>query len=117
MKNSFLWSLLLGCILIAVAWFAKPLWGQQNEAAEPERAGVNLAVVAEPSSSHVSGDTSLTALNDGHQPRASRDRRRGSYGNWNRTGTQWVQYEWAQPKSRCIGGQMGRVSVCRRLPA
>ncbi len=61
--------------------------------------GINLAVVAEPSSTYVSGDTSLTALNDEQEPRSSRDRRLGSYGNWNRTGTQWVQYDWSQPIS------------------
>src|ERR1051326_4845865 len=60
---------------------------------------VNLAVVATPSASYVSGDTSLGALNDELVPRSSRDNRRGSYGNWNRTGTQWVQYEWSQPIS------------------
>jgi DUF1680 family protein len=60
---------------------------------------VCLSVVAEASSSYVSGDTSLTALNDGYQPRSSRDRRRGSYGNWPRRGTQWVQYEWSKPIS------------------
>ena len=60
---------------------------------------VNLAVVAQPSSSYVSGDTSLTALNDENDPRSSRDRRRGSYGNWPRRGTQWVQYEWSRPIS------------------
>jgi DUF1680 family protein len=60
---------------------------------------VNLAVVAEPSSSYVSGDTTLKALNDEYDPRSSRDRRRGSYGNWNRTGTQWVQYDWSRPIS------------------
>src|SRR5215510_6511574 len=54
---------------------------------------VNLAVVATPSASYVSGDTSLGALNDESVPRSSHDNRRGSYGNWNRTGTQWVQYE------------------------
>ncbi|HWY86495.1 MAG TPA: beta-L-arabinofuranosidase domain-containing protein, partial [Gemmataceae bacterium] len=59
----------------------------------------NLALVATPSSSYVSGDTSLQALNDGLEPRSSRDARRGSYGNWPRTGTQWVQYEWTQPIS------------------
>jgi len=64
-----------------------------------ESAGVNLAVVAQPSSSYVSGDTTLTALNDGYDPRSSRDARRGSYGNWPRTGTQWVQYDWSQPIS------------------
>ena len=61
--------------------------------------GVNLAVVAKPSSSFASGDTSVTSLNDGFEPRRSRDRRRGSYGNWNRTGTQWVEYDWSQPIS------------------
>jgi hypothetical protein len=59
----------------------------------------NLAVAAIPSSSHVSGDTSLAALNDDNQPRNSRQRGTGSYGNWPRTGTQWVQYEWTQPIS------------------
>lgn len=59
----------------------------------------NLAVVATASSSYVSGDTTLLALNDGYEPRSSRDARRGSYGNWPRNGTQWVQYEWSQPIS------------------
>lgn len=58
---------------------------------------VNLALVAKTSSSYVSGDTRLDALNDGYDPRSSRDNRRGSYGNWPRTGTQWVQYEWDRP--------------------
>jgi DUF1680 family protein len=62
-------------------------------------AGVNLAVVAQPSTSYVSGDTSLTALSNEDNPRNSRDRRRGSYGNWPRRGTQWVQYDWSQPIS------------------
>jgi len=61
--------------------------------------GNNLAVVAEPSCSYVSGDTSVTALNDENEPRSSRDRRRGSYGNWPRRGTQWVQYDWSRPIS------------------
>ncbi|NLH74857.1 MAG: Tat pathway signal protein [Verrucomicrobia bacterium] len=60
---------------------------------------VNLAVVATPSSSYVSGDTSLRALNDDNNPRNSRQRGPGSYGNWPRTGTQWVQYDWTQPIS------------------
>src|ERR1035438_9359084 len=59
---------------------------------------VNLAVVAAPSSSFVSGDTTVTALNNNYSPRNSRDNRRGSYGNWPRTGTEWVQYEWTKPK-------------------
>ena len=59
----------------------------------------NLAVVAEPSSSRVSGDTSLAALHDGHAPDSSHVRGRGSYGNWPARGTQWVQYDWSQPIS------------------
>ncbi len=62
-------------------------------------APVNLAVVATPASSYVSGDTSLAALNDGFTPRNSRDNRRGSYGNWPQTGTQWAEYDWSQPIS------------------
>lgn len=58
---------------------------------------LNLAVVATPSTSHVSGDTSLAALNDDHAPNSSHVRGRGSYGNWPARGTQWVQYEWSQP--------------------
>jgi len=59
----------------------------------------NLAAVATASSSYVSGDTSVAALNDGYAPRNSRDNRRGSFGNWPRTGTQWVEYDWSQPVS------------------
>jgi hypothetical protein len=50
--------------------------------------GVNLAPVAEPSTSHVSGDTSLAALHDGHAPKVSHDRGKGAYGNWPSKGTQ-----------------------------
>jgi len=60
---------------------------------------VNLAVVATPSSSYVSGDTRDSALNDGSNPRSSRGDRRGTYGNWPQRGTQWVQYDWTQPIS------------------
>ena len=60
-------------------------------------APVNLAVVATASASHVSGDTSVAALNDNFAPRNSRDNRHGSYGNWPETGTQWVEYDWPQP--------------------
>jgi DUF1680 family protein len=54
----------------------------------------NVALVAKPSASYVSGDTSTGALNDGIDPRRSSDRGRGSYGNWPRRNTQWVQYDW-----------------------
>ena len=60
-------------------------------AAAEAKTGVNLAPVAEPSTSHVSRDTSLAALHDGHAPRTSHVRGKGSYGNWRATGTQWVQ--------------------------
>jgi len=60
-------------------------------------APVNLAKVAVPSSLYTSGDTRNSALNDGSDPRSSRDNRQGSYGNWPRVDTQWVQYEWSRP--------------------
>ena len=66
---------------------------QQAMAEEPDH-GANLAAVATPSTSYVSGDTTLKALNDGHDPKNSQDRSKRSYGNWPRRGTQWVQYEW-----------------------
>jgi hypothetical protein len=65
----------------------------QAKTAEP----INLAKVATPSSSYTSGDTKVTAMNDGFTPRSSADARRGSYGNWPKVDTQWVQYEWTQP--------------------
>jgi hypothetical protein len=71
---------------------------QQAQAEEPAR-GANLAPVASPSTSYVSGDTTLKALNDGHDPKNSQDRSKRSYGNWPRKGTQWVQYEWTRPIS------------------
>jgi DUF1680 family protein len=69
--------------------------GHTQESKSP----INLAVVATAACSHVSGDTSLAALNDGQTPRNSQDNRHGSYGNWPRTGTQWVEYDWSQPIS------------------
>jgi len=65
----------------------------------PGAEGVNLAVVARVSASYVSGDTTLEALNDGHEPADSRDRSHRSYGNWPTRGVQWVQYEWPRPIS------------------
>jgi DUF1680 family protein len=71
----------------------------QAQTAPTESERPNLALVAQSSSSYVSGDTSTAALNDGFVPRNSRDARHGSYGNWPRRGTQWVQYDWTQPIS------------------
>ncbi len=100
-------TLLLMQVLFII--IAAGLFGTKNstaQAALPEdgndaaaTSAVNLAAVAKPSASYVSGDTSVDALNDGFEPRNSRDRRPRSYGSWNRTGTQWVQYEWSQPIS------------------
>jgi hypothetical protein len=59
----------------------------------------NLAVVATPSTSFVSGHETLAAINDGLEPKNSGDKRHGAYGNWPLKGTQWVQYEWSQPVS------------------
>ena len=59
----------------------------------------NLALVATASASHVSGDTSVAALNDDNVPANSREPGPGSYGNWPATGTQWVQFDWTKPVS------------------
>ena len=61
--------------------------------------GANLALVATASTSYVSGHETITALNDGATPANSNDKSHGAYGNWPRTGTQWVQYDWSQPIS------------------
>lgn len=58
---------------------------------------INLAKVAIPTALYTSGDTKLTALNDGITPRSSRDRERGAYGNWPNLNKQWVQYDWSKP--------------------
>lgn len=58
---------------------------------------VNLALVATSSTSFVSGHETIGALNDGFTPENSDDKRHGAYGNWPRSGTQWVQYDWTQP--------------------
>ena len=57
---------------------------------------INLAKVAKPSSSYTSGDTRVSAMNDGYVPQNSADNEHGSYGNWPKVDTEWVQYEWPQ---------------------
>ncbi|HXT12757.1 MAG TPA: beta-L-arabinofuranosidase domain-containing protein [Candidatus Angelobacter sp.] len=59
----------------------------------------NMALVATPSASFCSGDTTVAALNDGFDPRSSADRQHPAYGNWPQTNTEWVQYEWSRPIS------------------
>jgi uncharacterized protein len=71
--------------------------GRGNQAPLPdENAGlVNLAPVATPTTSYVSGDQTILAINDGANPRRSREH----YGNWPRGGTQWVELTWSKPIS------------------
>ena len=61
--------------------------------------GANLAPLATPSTSYVSGHETLGAINNGYSPRHSDDKSHGAYGNWPRTGTQWVQLDWSRPVS------------------
>jgi uncharacterized protein len=67
-------------------------WAEEDQATT-----VNLAKVAIASSLYTSGDTKLSALNDGAAPEDSRDNRGGSWGTWPRLDSQWVQYEWTRP--------------------
>lgn len=102
--KSILFSMQVLFIIVAFSLFGARISTVQAALSEQgnndaETSAVNLAVVAKPSASYVSGDTSVDALNDETEHRNSRDRRQGAYGNWNRTGTQWVQYEWSQPIS------------------
>jgi len=62
-----------------------------------QEASVNLAKVAVASTSFHSGDSKVSALNDGAVPANSADTEKGMYGNWPKTGTEWVQYDWSQP--------------------
>ena len=84
---------ILAAGVISFTWMCLcPVCSAQDEEVQP----VNLAVVATPSTSYVSGHETLSAINDGFEPRDSDDRRHGQYGNWPRRGTQWVEYEWQQ---------------------
>ncbi len=97
MKTRYASFLPAALLVVAFSMLFRVAWAQPDLAGSSS--GVNMAVVAEPSSSYVSGDTSNAALNDEYDPRSSRDSRQGSYGNWPTRGTQWVQYEWSQPIS------------------
>jgi DUF1680 family protein len=84
-------------LLLVSATFSGMCVGAEKEpAARPE---VNLALVATPSTSFVSGHETLAAVNDGFTPAHSDDKSHGAYGNWPRSGTQWVEYDWPQPIS------------------
>ena len=64
-----------------------------------------------------------TSLGDGLTPESSRDRSRGAYGNWPRTGTEWVEYTWSRPVSTreisvywwADGQGVGLPQACRLL--
>ncbi len=58
---------------------------------------VNLAYVAQATASYTSGDTKVVMINDDRTPRRSRVAPNEAWGTYNRRGTQWVQYDWAQP--------------------
>lgn len=75
------------------------MWLTANAGVADEQSRINLAIVAEPSTSYVSGDTRLSNLNDGDLPQRSMAPPPRAYGNWPRRGTQWVQYEWSKPIS------------------
>jgi DUF1680 family protein len=63
----------------------------------------NLAPQASASTSFVSGHETLAAINDDFAPAGVNDHSHGAYGNWPRSGTQWVQYDWSQPIStKCV---------------
>lgn len=63
-----------------------------------EKQDVNLALSATPSTSYVSSWEDLSAIKNGIDPRNSRDKTGGAYGNWNSPSkTQWVQYTWDDP--------------------
>ena len=91
---------LLGVVALAAVCTNLSLAQERGRRGSGGSPGANLALVAKPSASFASGDTTVNALNDGYEPRNSRSRGRGnSYGNWPRQDTQWVEYEWSQPIS------------------
>jgi uncharacterized protein len=88
------------CLLltaVASSMIANAPWAAAR--AVDARPKVNLALVAKASTSFVSGHETLAAVHDGFAPAHSDDKSHGAYGNWPRTGTQWVQYQWSQPIS------------------
>jgi len=87
--------------VVAIAAFAAA-FPASMAMADNANTGINLALVAQATTSYVSSWETLTAINDGHDPQNSGDYSHGAYGNWPQTGTQWVQYDWTQPIYRRI---------------
>ncbi len=83
--------------MFGVAGSAALLSGSFAFSAQADDTPVNLAPVAKTTSSYTSGDTRTAALNDGATPKDSADNENGSYGNWPKVDTQWVEYEWSLP--------------------
>ncbi|AAK76811.1 M6 family metalloprotease-like protein [Clostridium acetobutylicum] len=57
----------------------------------------NIAGQATASTSYVSDWESISALNDGKDPTSSNDRSGAVYGNWPKTGSQWIEYQFNKP--------------------
>jgi DUF1680 family protein len=87
--------LIIAAVFTVSLYFLTPMAKSQTTAPAPG----NLAIVATASTSFVSQDQTLAALNSGYDPRNSRDASHRAYGNWPRLGTQWVEYSWTQPIS------------------
>jgi len=81
----------------AVLCVTSPARGGEAGAPAGGQPKANLALVAKASTSFVTGHETIAALNDGFAPAHSDDKSHGAYGNWPRTGTQWIEYQWSQP--------------------
>jgi DUF1680 family protein len=64
-----------------------------------DQSKLNLATFAAVSTSYVSPHETIAGINADFDPETSNDKTRGAYGNWPRSGTQWVTYTWTQPIS------------------
>lgn len=71
--------------------------GKKHVSATAADDSVNIALVANSTTSYVSSWETLDAVNDGYTPSNSNDKSHGAYGNWdNPNSFQWVQYTWDQ---------------------
>ncbi len=90
-------AIVLLAIAIVLVVIAVPPLAAADSGAAAAAGPANLALVATASTSFVSGHETIRALNNGSTPANSDDKRQGAYGNWPRSRTQWVQYDWSQP--------------------
>ena len=97
MKPQYTSKHILPCLALVAALTVTRAADQPLQTADTP--GANLALVATPTTSFVSGHETITALNDGATPANSNDKSHGAYGNWPQRGTQWVQYDWTLPIS------------------